>query len=211
MPLLPGCPAWEYKYHPDYAPVLQHEAAALFSELRRGQLDCAVVAKDTRPAHLRLFATLVCPGFAYYAGHYRGSSHYCLRLYECGIPGDPLVGAQPQIVDHEMTGFAVFLTMAFSGLDRLVADPKTSDGDKLKHAVAVAACAFERFLRVHPYANGNGHAARLCVVAILGRYGYWPSRWTVDPRPPLPTYDDAIYLYRRGQYEPLERLILSCI
>jgi len=52
---------------------------------------------------------------------------------------------------------------------------------KLAYAVIFACSIFVTFLQIHPYANGNGHAARLVVWAILGRYGYWPKSWPIEP------------------------------
>ena len=54
---------------------------------------------------------------------------------------------------------------------------------KLYTAVVVACRAHAWFVHIHPYANGNGHMGRLLVVAILGRYGYWLQKWTIDPNP----------------------------
>jgi hypothetical protein len=49
------------------------------------------------------------------------------------------------------------------------------------------------------------------VWAILGRYGYWPERFRLDPRPDHPSYTQAILDYRNGNKDPLENYLLSCI
>jgi hypothetical protein len=59
--------------------------------------------------------------------------------------------------------------------------------------------------------NGNGHAARFVLWTILGRYGYWPERWRVDPRPPDPPYTQLIFDYRSGNHEPLETYVLQSV
>lgn len=79
------------------------------------------------------------------------------------------------------------------------------------HVVALASRVFEALLRIHPYVNGNGHIARLIVWCILGRYGYWPLRWTIDPRPTFPEYTVAIKEYRSGNPDMLERMIMQCL
>jgi len=83
--------------------------------------------------------------------------------------------------------------------------------DKLLYAVVFACHVFEVFLRVHPYANGNGHAARLIVWAILCRYGYWPRKWPIEPRLTDPLYTSLLVEYRNGNRMPLEAFIVQCI
>jgi len=82
---------------------------------------------------------------------------------------------------------------------------------KLLYVVVFACRVFVEFLTIHPYADGNGHAARFVIWSLLGRYGYWPRRWTVDPRPPDPPYGTMIAEYRGGNPEPLEKYVLGCI
>jgi Fic family protein len=86
-----------------------------------------------------------------------------------------------------------------------------SPNEKVLFAVVFACRVFETFLRVHPFANGNGHAARFLIWAILGRYGYWPTNWPIEPRPPDPPYTNLIMMHRNGNREPLERFVLQCI
>lgn len=212
MPLPPGCPAWEYQNIPGHDGVLRAQTAAVLASLR-GTLDAKGSAKDTRPIHLSLFRNLVPAGFDYYAGHYRGEAYACLRPYEVQVPADPRVGYPPAEVAFAMAEHASLLEEGFTALDLAAQIPKAqvSDADKLLYAVAFTCRAFVQFLTVHPYANGNGHAARFCVWAILGRYGYWPRRWPVEPRPPDPPYSDLIKRYRDGDREPLEAFVLKCI
>jgi len=79
---------------------------------------------------------------------------------------------------------------------------------KLLCTVTVCCRALEHFLRIHPYANGNGHAARFLVWAILWRYGYWTRRWPLDGSPP---YHALLSRYRDGDVEPLEKFLLACV
>jgi Fic family protein len=83
--------------------------------------------------------------------------------------------------------------------------------DKILYVVASACRIFEWFLRIHPYVNGNGHAARFCLWALLGRYGLWPVSWPIDPRPDDPPYTDLIVKYRNGNQVPLETFIMESL
>jgi hypothetical protein len=53
--------------------------------------------------------------------------------------------------------------------------------------------------------------ARLIVWAVLGRFGRWPERWTVEPRPPNPPYLSLITEYRNGNHQPLEEFMIRMV
>lgn len=201
------CPnVWEYEHHPSRAQ-LATRAAALLLALRRGQLHTAALSTDSRPVHRVLFENLTPPGCEYFAGHYRGEDFRCLRYCPVGVVGDPRVGAAPEAVLRLMARVAQSVREGIAALDRTAAGPD----EKLVAAIALACQIFELVLRIHPYVNGNGHAARFILLAILGRYDYWPARWTIDPRPGNPSYIDMILAYRNGDPVPLEVFILRSI
>jgi fido (protein-threonine AMPylation protein) len=210
--LLP-CPPWEYKDHPNYQSILRAELAVLLRALRLGNVAIEVEGVETRPVHQRLFARLTPSGHPYFAGHYRGEHFLCLIDYNVSVPGDPVVGVHYTGVQAAMERFGETLLTAAAVLDQSFALPNAtlSQEQKLYSAVVVAARAFQEFLTVHPYANGNGHIARFLVWLLLGRYGYWPSNWTIDPRPNITNYAEAISYHRRGDTVPLEHLILQSI
>jgi hypothetical protein len=88
---------------------------------------------------------------------------------------------------------------------------RLSSEDMLLRCVAVAARAFQEFLTVHPYADGNGHMGRFIVWVVLMRYGYRPTRWTIEPRPSVAGYGQAISRARRGGPQALEAVILDAL
>jgi hypothetical protein len=94
-----------------------------------------------------------------------------------------------------------------TALDMNVLTPK----ERLRYVLALTCHAFVAFLTVHPYANGNGHAGRFMVWSIMGRYGHWPRRWPIDPKPPDPPYSQLITLCRDGDPVPLERYLLQML
>jgi Fic family protein len=87
----------------------------------------------------------------------------------------------------------------------------SSETAKFLALVQVTAKLFSRFLAIHPYANGNGHAARFLAIAILHRYGYWPAKFPVEPRPSGSEYSEAIKQSQWGNPAPLESLFLTWI
>jgi fido (protein-threonine AMPylation protein) len=207
------CPDWEYERIPDYrrtlAPRVGHRALAL----RSGQRDTMDCASDTRPDHRVLYEGLTPYACSYFAGNYRGSNHRCLKRYEVGVPGDPRVGFPPSQVADTMDSFSQEIRAGLGGIDAAAELPlvQLPEEDRLINLVRFACHVFEYFLRVHPYANGNGHSARLILWAILGRYGYWPTRFSIEPRPADQRYTPAITRYRAGDYEALESLVLEYV
>jgi hypothetical protein len=112
-----------------------------------------------------------------------------------------------------MKGIAQWVGNSLKALDEgcRVPDAQMPKEQKVLFVVAFACKVFELFLRVHPYANGNGHAARFLTWSILGRYGYWPRQWPIHPRPNEPTYVEMISRYRSGDIYPLEQYFLNNI
>ena len=193
---------------------MMHEEAS--SPGNRGRLRTYLVDRegvDSRSVHHHMFHRLTPPAHPYYAGHYRGENFPCLFDYQVMIPADPLVGTHYATVDAAVALFGQDLLAAAAALDASFAlpDARLSQESKLYFAVVVAARAFQEFLTIHPYANGNGHMARFLVWLLLGRYGYWPRSWTIDPQPNVAGYSGAIFQHRRHQPRPLEQLILEAL
>jgi fido (protein-threonine AMPylation protein) len=214
-PLHPqDCPAWEYATAANYQNLLRPPTVNTIARLRSGQIETAAAAMDTRSTHGYLFADLTPTDCPYYAGHYRGEDFRCLRYYTVGIPADHRVGVSPGHVEPRMTALGTAINSALAAIDTAAQVPSAvlPTAEKLKYAITFACRAFVEILTTHPYANGNGHAARFLVWAIVGRYGYWPNAdlWPIDPRPPNPSYSQLIAEYRNGNRELLETYVLSC-
>ena len=203
-----ACPAWEYNTHPQYTTIVPARVAELLGDLVRGDLDTRALVLDTRPAHCRVFKEVTPAGYEYYAGHYRGELFPCLRSYRVGIDGDARVGAPPESVGYLLGELHKQISARLTALD---ADSGLTTKERLKYIIPLACNALVLFLTVHPYANGNGHAARLMVWSILGRYGHWPHRWPVEPRPPDPPYTALIVRHRNGECKPLEDWLLRSL
>ena len=207
------CPAWEYSHHPAKDDVLPHRSREILVELRANQMDHQSVSQDTRAVHRQLFAELAPNECDYYAGNYRGDDFRCLKYYNVMIPSDPRVGVDSAVVRHELALLASDIDSLFASLDHLLALPlsRVSKERKLLSVVDSVCGVFVEFLRIHPYANGNGHVARFLIFAVLGRYGYWPKRWPLDERPPDPPYSRLISEYRDGNRDGFVRFVLMCI
>lgn len=207
------CPNWEYKDDPHHAQILRSEAAKVLKAIYDGTATFKAAVLDTRGVHSRFFSRLVHPSRAYLAGNYRGSDFKCLRYLSVGIQGNPRVGSPPAVVHLDLKEFQKHAKASIKGLVLLMDSPdaRISPKEKLKYLITAACSLFSEFLVIHPYANGNGHMARVALTWILSSFGYWLSDFPIEPRPNEPTYSDAISRYQNGDFEPLERLVLLSI
>ncbi len=92
---------------------------------------------------------------------------------------------------------------ALWSLERL--DDLNEDG--LLAVVEASAWAHVEWVRIHPFANGNGRTARLLANSILERYGLPPVLRT-RPRP-AGSYVIASTLGMRSDTAPMQRFILA--
>lgn len=208
------CPAgWEYESVDHHDRLLRERTLRVLGLLSEQSPNAYLLAKDTRSIHRSLFRDLTPAGFDYFAGSYRGCEHRCLKDYRVHVRSDPRVGHDPSYVHGEMDFLATEIDQIIRNLDIgwRAAEAVFSREQKLFRTIEVAAAVFVFFLEIHPYANGNGHAARLILTMIGLRYGVRFRRFPVHPRPPQPTYAEAITLHRSGNPRPLERLLLSCL
>ncbi len=210
-----ACPAWEYRDVPECGEVLRIRSAQIIRAIYVAEASSMIrLLRDTRPVHRMLFAGLSPAGFEYYAGNYRGSwRHICLRDYKVGVQGDPRVGHDPGIVSRSMAEFVVEIDDTLKTIDQVfrISDSVLTRAEKLVRCVQLAAAIFVYFLEIHPFANGNGHMARLILISTMRRRGFFLRKWTLDPRPQDPPYTGAIEAYRSGNRTPLEKFILSCL
>jgi fido (protein-threonine AMPylation protein) len=208
------CPEWEYDKVPGHERILFWRSIEILIKLRSGDPRRALIAaQDTRTLHRNLFDGLTPLGFDYYAGHYRGEDFLCLRECEVRIRNDPRVGHPAAVVPDQMRLMAAEVVNVAEHRDILYAvnSRVVGEAEKLACLIEVAAALFVYFLEIHPYANGNGHVGRFLLITLLCRYGIFPARWPLHPRPQDPPYSELISRYRSGDRKSLERYILSCL
>lgn len=209
----PRCPPWEYDKDPTAQAELPKRSRLVLLQLAAGRISADSAIADSRPIHHTLFEGLVPPQCPYYAGHYRGEDFLCLREYEVGIQADPRVGCPSDVVLTQLREFIDNTLGALTAIDaaQTLPDAQLPAEQKLLFLVNFACLMFVEFLRIHPYANGNGHVARFLVWCVLGRHGYWPKKWPLNNRPPDPPYSRLIAEYRDGRPDLFEAFVLKCI
>ena len=204
---------WDYEHHPRRSMVLRAESARLLLDLIEQRLDAKKLIADTRDAHRRLFSKLTPPNQPNLAGHYRGEDFPYLKNRSVSIPGNPIVGCPPHQIKSELFKFNELAQSAITRIDLLTAAPTPliSEGEKFMGIIQCTANLSAHFLAIHPYANGNGHVGRLIMVALLGRYGHWPAKLDIEPRPSGSIYNVAIQQYQNGNPVHLEQFLMSSI
>ena len=113
-----------------------------------------------------------------YLGRYRGEDgleHTQVRI------GTKLGTAPPQ-VKRELEVFERTLNAAMTRLDDFIGEGAPETADELAAVIRVCAWAHGEWIRIHPFANGNGRTARLWVNFIAVRFGL-PPFLVLRPRP----------------------------
>lgn len=212
------CPGhWNYEDHAKRKQLLPPRIKTLLSELRAGIYREPASQTDTRPVHKTLLAGLTPQYFPYFAGNYRGAPLRCLDIHEVDVVDqngkvvDPLVGSLAADVATDMASLAGEITRGIAKADAVHADTTRAEDERVLDVVTIACDVFVRFLTIHPFANGNGHAARFLIWAFLGRYELWPDAWTIEPRPSHQHYNTGIYLYRRNSKGRLLAAVLGSL
>lgn len=205
-----SCSNWEYETHPDQAG-LKTRCERLVRKLLRSCKSFDKFGFDTRVGHSFMFKSMVPSDCECIAGQYRGDS-LCVALtnYSVQVGGDARVGVPPYLVGMTISNFEAQCTALYAEFQKFKNHRKPGVPEEvvLARFAAILAEMLCQFLTIHPYANGNGHAARLLVWVIMVRCGYPPKAWPLDDSPP---YGPALTKYRDQDKKPLIQLLVRSI
>ena len=109
-------------------------------------------------------------------------------------------GAPPDRVTSELAAFEHTLQRAVAALDARYPRAEALDTDGLAAVVDLCAWAHAEWVRIYPFANGNGRTARIWANALLMRYGL-PPVIGLRPRPDG-GYGDAGAAAMNGDWRP---------
>ncbi|MBI2221592.1 MAG: Fic family protein [Acidobacteria bacterium] len=91
-------------------------------------------------------------------------------------------GVAPESVDSELAAFERTLQRVVAALDARYPRGQALDRDGLAAVIDLCAWTHAEWIRIHPFANGNGRTARIWANALLMRYGL-PPVVRLRPRP----------------------------
>lgn len=148
---------------------------------------------------------------AYYAGEIRDSDPRFPELigYDVEVGGHLAVGYAE--VPTELSRFERGMQTATQTLDSAIS-PGTSPATPvlLAGVISLAAYAHGEWVRIHPFANGNGRTARCWANFAALRYGL-PAFVTLKPRPLSLLYAQAAHASMTGDHAPTEVLFRSML
>jgi hypothetical protein len=129
-------------------------------------------------------------------GRFRGESG--LRGVE--VRTGAHLGVASADVSDALGKFDEILKSVVSQLDQSIPAGADLDADQLAAVLSVCGWAHAEWVRIHPFANGNGRTARLLANALAMRYGL-PPFVRLRPRPDR-GYGDASESAMRGEWHP---------
>jgi len=133
-------------------------------------------------------------------GTFRGES----GLENVQVRVSPNYGVQAAEVSGELTRFETKLQGLVAELDLLISTGQEPDADQLAAIVDLCAWVHAEWVRIHPFANGNGRTARLWANSIAIRYGL-PPFIRLRPRPNT-GYGEAGAKATQGDWKPTVRV-----
>lgn len=131
-----------------------------------------------RDWHIETLAGLDVPD-ANFVGRFRGEP----GLEGCEVRIGLHTAVPAASVDEELQTYEQTLKQTITALDRLIPKGHTPDTtDQLNAVIELCAWAHAEWVRIHPFANGNGRTARIWTGFIAMRYGL-PPFVKLRPRP----------------------------
>ncbi|MGZ4844962.1 MAG: Fic family protein [Candidatus Angelobacter sp.] len=109
-------------------------------------------------------------------------------------------GVDPADVAESLKQFEAKLQMLVAELDSMLPPGEEPDIDQLAAIIDLCAWAHSEWVRIHPFANGNGRTARLWANSLAMRYGL-PPFIRLRPRPNA-SYGQAGAKAMQGDWKP---------
>lgn len=113
-----------------------------------------------------------------YLGRFRGETG--LKRLEVHV--GPKVGVSAKTVSRELAAFERRLQRVVAALDARYPSAQQLDLDGLAAVIDLSAWVHAEWVRIHPFANGNGRTARIWANFVFMRYGI-PPVVRLRPRP----------------------------
>jgi len=191
---MPG-PVWGEDSRADEAVIAANVVTVLTAILTKAAYRTAPTIDVAHTWHRLIHRGVRSVPAPHYLGEVRGSTHPDLLDYEVVLAdgrGTVIAEAVPASrVQDELAKFQTSLHNATASLDRAIAPgDRSADTAQLLAVVELAASAHGDWVRIHPYANGNGRTARTWANWVAVRYGL-PPFVRIRPRPDGLLYGEA--------------------
>jgi len=171
-------------------------AARIYGDAPQRQQPSLAVAQDW---HRAVYAGVPLP-VPYYAGEFRDSDRRFPELIDYEVQIGRARGVPAAEVPNELHSLQTRARNAVVGPDRAMpvgSAPATPL--ELRSVLLLAANLHGEWVRIHPFANGNGRIGRLWVIWVAARYGL-PPFIGLKPRPAGLPYAAAALASMSGQH-----------
>jgi fido (protein-threonine AMPylation protein) len=178
-------------------------AASIYASAARREPPTFVAAQAW---HRAVYAGVSLP-VPYYAGELRDSDRRFPELIDYEVQIGRLRGVPAARVPADLELLQNRAQDAIAGPDRAIAvgaPPATPL--ELRAVLLLAANLHGEWVRIHPFANGNGRIARLWVMWVAARYGL-PPFLRLRPRPAGLPYSAASMASMSGQHGPMAAVL----
>jgi fido (protein-threonine AMPylation protein) len=140
----------------------------------------------------------------YYAGEIRDNDPRFPELIGYEVRVGTVTAVAAAYVPTALNEFEEAMQAAIQGVDAaLPVNLRPSNARQLVGVLQLASLAHGEWVRVHPFANGNGRIALLWVAWIAARYGL-PLFLRLRPRPEGAAYAVAAEASMRGNHRPMQ-------
>ena len=155
-----------------------------------------IAAAEAKTWHTDIMAGLEMPE-PDYVGRFRGEP----GLEWMGVVIGEHDGTPPDRVTDEITEFESRLQSAVDFMDQRIEPGTQPDAETLDAVVDICGWVHAEWVRIHPFANGNGRTARIWANLIAMRYGL-PPFVRLRPRPEGNDYSSAGAQALCGDWRP---------
>lgn len=204
--MLSDCPDWDRAETPEKLQYVVLGMADFHRFIFKNAKRHIIQHGDIKTWHGRIFQRVV--PLSYYAGNYRADSSDkpCLKV-DVGVRPNP--GAPYASVPELMREFSEHLRQHVVDTEQYIGRATTTE--KTRAVIQLTAFAVGRFVKIHPFLNGNGRMSRLVANYLLHRFGYpllYPHPYD---RPVHAEYAAASAACMKDDFKPMFRFILALL
>ena len=194
--------AWNEDDPRDTALLVQNLSQVLRQVAEQASLRQPPTVRMAQEWHRRIYAGATLP-VPYYAGEIRDSNPELPELYGYEVSIGSLRGVESALVPAELSGFEAAMHEMVATLDTAIpVGESPADVAQLRSVLNLCAHAHGEWVRIHPFANGNGRIARIWSNWCALRYGL-PPFVRLKPRPQGTLYATAAALSMRGDHQAM--------
>jgi fido (protein-threonine AMPylation protein) len=199
--------AWDDDSPSDTARLTANIAGILRRVVDQATPSAAPTVAMAQQWHRDLYDGIALP-VAYYAGEVRDSDPEFPELIDYEVRVGRFLGVPSRDVPIALVRFEHDFGDAVSAADAELLTHAGIDAVGAQLYVTLAAVTHGEWIRIHPFANGNGRIARLWTHWLAARYNL-PPLMQVKPRPSDRAYAHAATAAMEGDHRPMRAWLLD--